>query len=222
MAVITAIQQQKRRKERFNIFVNGEFAFAATAETIFKENLKANSEISQEAISRLVKENEYGLLLDKTLRWLAIRPRSEKELRDYLRKPNPKTREPKSELAVQQVIAKVTSLGYVDDLGFVRWFVESRNRSKPRGQQLLRAELYKKGINRETIDQVLEEISLSSDQENGQTEEDLALRAAEKKLSTYRKLDEREFKQKMAGYLARRGFSWETIRPVVDLLAQKR
>lgn len=224
MAAITAIEQQKKRKERFNIYIDGEFAFAATAETIFKDHLKSGTEISQTAIERLVKENEFGLLLDRTLRWITQRPHSEKELRYYLNRPNPKRTTPRSETAIAQVIKRITKLGYVNDYEFAKWFVQSRMRSRPRGKQLLRAELYKKGIDRDIIDAVLDEMFTIDvvDGEQPQSEEDLALRAAEKKLSTYRRYDEQAFKQKLVAYLARRGFSWEIIRPVLDQMVKER
>lgn len=234
MSVITAVELQKKRQDRFSVYVNGQFAFAASAETIFRFHLKTDQEISQETIEKLVKENEYGLLLDKTLRWISSRPHSEKELMIYLNKPNPKAKTPKSEMAVQMVIDKLTKLGYVNDEEFAKWYIESRTRSRPRGKRLLALELRAKGIDKEVITSLLEardeHQSFSSPVSPlflqspllPPSEEDLAFKVAEKKYPSYKNLERREFKQKMSAYLARRGFDWETIRQVIDQLLQKR
>lgn len=236
MPIISSIEPQKEKKYWFNVYVNGEFAFAASAETIFREHLATNKEISQETIDKLVKENEYGLLLARTFNWLGSRQHSEKELLEYLHKPNPKTKQTKSERAIAMVITKVKEMGYINDQEFAMWYVASRNRSKPRGRRLLALELTQKGIDRDIIEQVLSDKEQESDSVSNfadgpigedqasmmNTEESLAFKAGEKYLSKYKKLEPREFKQKMAQALARRGFDWQTIKPVIDLLLEKR
>lgn len=234
--LITAIEPQKKRENRFNVFIDGQFAFAASAETIFRHHLKTDQQISKEKIDSLVKENEYGLLLDKTLRWISSRPHSERELHTYLNKPNPKSKTPKSEIATQMVIDKLITLGYVNDEEFARWYIESRTRSRPRGKKLLSLELRSKGVEKEIIDKLLEEREADQNADSGQlsdagdlgttgmseSEEDLALRVAEKKLQSYRNLESREFKQKMGAFLARRGFDWAIIKAVIDQILEKR
>lgn len=234
MPIITSIEPQKKKENRFNVFINGQFAFAASAETIFKHHLKTDQSISQETIEKLVKENEYGLLLDKTLQWISSRPHSEKELMTYLNKPNPKAKTPRSELAAQMVVDKLTTLGYINDEEFARWYIESRTRSRPRGKRLLALELRAKGVGQEIISRLLEdraEVQSSSppilplsplSPVLPQSESDLALKVAQKKLSSYKNLERREFYQKMGAYLARRGFDWETIKAVIDQISEKR
>lgn len=234
MPIITSIEPQKKKENRFNVYVNGQFAFAASAETIFKHHLKTDQEISQETIETLVKENEYGLLLDKTLRWISSRPHSEKELMTYLNKPNPKAKTPRSELAVQMVVEKLTKLGYVNDEEFARWYIESRTRSRPRGKRLLALELRAKGVDKEIVSRLLGERNEAQSSSSPLlpqfplfpvsplSEEALALKIAQKKLPSYKYLEKREFHQKMGAYLARRGFDWETIKAVIDQMWQKR
>ena len=85
MSEVTSIEPQKK-KERFNIFVDGKFAFGLDAETVVKSGLKIGQEISEKEIEKLVFENEIKKLMEKALRFLAFRPRSEKEVHSQLNK----------------------------------------------------------------------------------------------------------------------------------------
>jgi len=85
MSEVTAIEPQKK-KERFNIFVDGKFAFGLDAETLVKSGLKVGQEISEKEIEKLVFENEVRKLMEKALHFLSFRPRSESEVSQYLRR----------------------------------------------------------------------------------------------------------------------------------------
>ncbi len=224
MPEISSIEKQKKSDQRFNVFIDGEFAFATSAETIFKEQLASGKNIDETTINRLTSENEVGLVFDKTLNWISSRPHSEKEVIDYLHKYNPKAKKPKSERAISLVISRLKKLGYINDEVFAVWYIESRNRSRPRGRKLLGLELRSKGIDREIIEKVNQPANEYGDNpgEQSQSETDLALRVAEKKLQSYRNLNSLAFRQKMSALLARRGFDWETITEVIDQLLKKR
>jgi len=72
---------------------------------------------------------------------------------------------------------------------------------------MLFSELRKKGIHPDIINQVLED-TLS--------DEELALLAAEKQERKYRNLEWQDYRRKLSSYLARRGFSYAIINPVVN------
>ena len=69
----------------------------------------------------------------------------------------------------------------------------------------MKAELRQKQISEEIITDLLENLD----------EAPLAYRAAAKKSQQLRGLDWPEFRKKLTGFLARRGFSYDTIRPTV-------
>ena len=212
MVEITAIEPQKKKEDRFNIFVNGKFAFGLDAETLVKSGLKIGQEIGEKEIERLVFENETRKLMDKALRFLSFRPRSEREVYDQLNKKlatQKHGRDGNTEGLVDTVIQRLRNLGYVDDLEFAKWWVEQRQTHSPRGLRLIKSELFQKGIAQEIIDKVLLE------DEEGEIER--ALKAAKKKLRSY-DLKSRESRQKMSQYLARRGFDWEVIKETLNRL----
>ena len=79
-------------------------------------------------------------VLAAAARFLEARPRSTDEVRRRLREAGYK-----GEL-VEGAIARLTELGFLDDAGFARSWVESRDRARPRGARALRDELRRLGI----------------------------------------------------------------------------
>ena len=73
---------------------------------------------------------------------------------------------------------------------------------------MVKAELFKKGISKEIIDEVLDK----------ETEDQLAVKFLEKKKALLKRMDVAEFKAKMAQVLVRRGFSWEIAKKAVDII----
>ena len=140
-----------------------------------------------------------------SLRYLSYRPRSEKEIRDYL------MRKKSSPEIIEHVISKLNDHKFLDDGEFARMWIESRNRSKPRSQRLLRLELKRKGI----ADEILES-GIRNQELRGETDLELAKKIVSKKISKLRNMDKQDIYKKLGGMLARRGFSWDTIKQAVD------
>ena len=200
MPLITQIKPQKN-KSRFNVFIDGKFAFGLDAETLMKKGLKENQEISHEDIEELVKENEFQKLLDKALRFLSYRPRSEKEILDFL------IRKQAGEETSKMVMARLNDLGMVDDKAFSAWWVEQRKTFRPKGERGLKAELIRKGVDKELIKEATSETV---------NEELLARESLKRKMETFKKLPPEKYRQKVTSFLAYRGFSWETIKKILD------
>ena len=89
--------------------------------------------------------------MDAAARFLETRSRSVAETRRRLTDagyPPP---------LIEEVVAHLVELGYLDDAAFARAWVESRDRAHPRGEAALRRELALKGIDREVAEAALEE-----------------------------------------------------------------
>jgi len=224
MTKITDIQIQNKNPNRVNIFLDGQFAFGLSATIRFDERIEIGQEISDKKIGELIEKDQVERLVNKSLRFLSFRPRSEKELRDHLLRAG-KLKEIESEVekagynqSAEKVITELKKLGQVDDGGFASWWVEQRLKFKPMAMALIKRELLAKGVDKETI---AEAIKVTEGVE-GTNEEELAKKAALKKLSSYKKLDSETFRIKMGQFLARKGFSWEIIKKVVDSFVEKR
>lgn len=145
-------------------------------------------------------------LLNYAYFYLKFRPRTVKEVRDYLYKKTEKRHWSRD--LVEQAIKDLEERGLVNDKEFVRWFVDQRNRGKPKGGFVLKGELLRLGIEKELIDLYL--------LENPLEEEDLAFRALKSKWQRFKKLSHEERFGKAAAFLTRRGFSFDIIRKSIE------
>jgi regulatory protein len=201
MGVMTDIKPQQRRKNRFNIYVDGEFVLGIDAQRLAETQLKVGDEITEDEIQKLIEKVSLGKLLDKIYKFLAFRPRTEGEIQDFLFKKEASKKEK------DLIVARLKNQGYLNDEEFARWWIEQRSKFRPKGKRILRKELLQKGLKGEVIEEVLKT----------QVDEfSLALKAAQKRYPRYKDLDQREFLRKMGQFLERRGFSWETIKEVVE------
>jgi len=193
---ITAISPQKKNRGRCNIFVDGEYAFSLSEK--LAAPLQVGAVLTSEEKQRLLDEDEKQKAFQRCLHYLQYRPRSRAEIIAYLEKKD------FSGPAVKNALSRLESYGYIDDEAFARMWIESRCRSRPRGEFALRYELRQKGVNEAIIDRMLADF-----EETGP-----AWRAVAPRLSAWAKLDRTELKQKFYQYLNRRGFSWETCQTV--------
>jgi regulatory protein len=131
----------------------------------------------------------YERLVNAAIRYVSFRPRSEKELRDFLLK------KPQSE-DIEKVIARMRELGYVDDGKFAEWWVAQRTDFKPKGNNYIKMELKAKGVSEVVISSILSSRGSES-----------LVEAAK------RAVGRKQFKtpQQFYNFLARRGFDADTI-----------
>jgi len=138
--------------------------------------------------------------LTKAYRLLAQRSRSEKELHDALSKAG------FEEEIAAAALAECRRQHYLDDTGFARSFIQSRLRNRPMARERLAIELRQKGIAAEIIAAALDEVFTDS------ATLALASQLADKQRRKLAALPPRKARQKLADFLQRRGFDWETIR----------
>lgn len=143
--------------------------------------------------------NEFEFLLNKALFYLKFRPRTEKELRDFLKKKAIKYNF--SEETIEKVIKILKQKDYLNDKKFIEWFVDQRNKFRPRSIFGLKNELINYGIDQHLINDFFNENKID--------EEDLINRCLDKYLS---KINNKLEKEKVIKYLLRRGFSFELIK----------
>jgi len=201
--VITKIVPQKNQPHRKSLFINGKFAFGADEALIQEFHLEKDKSLSARELKQILWSADREKLKEKAFRFLAIRPRSEKELREKLRQKGAGVK------LIQQVIEELKEKNLINDEKFARSWAESRMANRPMGKFLLRRELIQKGIKKETIEQVLRE---AYDQEN---ETELAKNLLRRKARMYKNPEDVKTRKRMADFLLRRGFSYEVVRQAV-------
>lgn len=217
MPQITAIEPQKKRKNRFNIYLDGQFAFGVDENALVKNRLKVGERLTNNQKDMLIRETTLGKLTDLVLRFLSYRQRSEKEIKVYLtrkiaQKENIKAKDAVQSPQVSAVLAKLKRYNYVNDTEFAKWWVASRLQSHPMGKYLLKQELRRKGISPQIIESILEKVP---------SERKLAINLIEKKIKKWPKLSPVNFKKKVYAHLLLRGFGWDTARETVAFLTKK-
>lgn len=203
MQKITAIKAQRRNTQRVSIFLDGEFAFGLTR--MVAGLLQVGQILSEEKIATLKANDELEMAYLRAINFLSYRPRSSAEIRQNLRKYEV------PELCIEPTVERLIKKGFVNDVAFAELWVENRNAFRPRGERALRAELRQKGITDEVIQTTLDELV---------NEDKLVYQAGIKRA---RKLVKRgyewqNFRKKLAAFLARRGFPYAVISPLLTQL----
>ncbi len=196
---ITALKPQ-RRSGRFNLYLDGAFAFGV-AESI-AARLRVGTWLSDEAIAALKAEDELEQARERALRYLTPRPRSAAEVRRYL------TKKGFSGTTIDKVLERLRAVGLVDDLAFARFWIDNRLRFRPRGRRGLWHELRQKGIDEATLEAALADYD----------EMEAARRFAEREWQRLASQPEALRRRRLGERLARRGFTYETIRCILETL----
>ncbi len=155
---------------------------------------------------------------NKALRFLTFRPRSEKEIREYLlgkNKAQKKTFVPPSTEIINAVVLKLKEMRFLNDSEFAKSWVRSRTEYKPRSVSVIKMELRRKGISQELIEEALQSRDEKKDDKT------LAQELLEKKKNKYISMEKNERYQKAGGFLARKGFSYDTIKAAIDEIFDK-
>ena len=217
MSKITSVEVQKKNPHRFNIYLDGQFAFGADEDLVVEYRLIKDKVIDQVLLDKLLFEAEVGKLMERMYALFNKRARSEKEIRDYFRIKNYelriKNKELISDLVIEQVIKKLNQKSLLNDEEFAKAWVLSR--SKKKGIQAVKSELYKKGIDKEIIEEAVG--FQSSAIRQNQTAEELLI----KRLPRWQDLPYMDRKKKAFEFLLRRGFEYELVKEVVEKLLKK-
>lgn len=219
MFKITQVQFQKENPNRFNIFLDGKFAFAADEDTLVNLHLFKGKQLSSEDLENILSETKIGRWMENMYRLFSIRQRSEKEIRDYFESKQSqskiKGKESISKALIDKVIDRLKQKGLIDDEEFAKAWVDARRRSRKKGKFALKQELFQKGIAKEIIEEAI------SDQSSDVREEQVAEAAINKKLKSWTLLPYLGKKKKAYDFLMRRGFEYKVVKVVVEKLLKK-
>jgi regulatory protein len=132
---ITDISLQAKNPNRVNISVDGKYRFSLDVFQVGELGIKRNNDYSEAEIVGFETESQFGKLYARTLEYAMLRPRSVKEIRDYLWKKtlttkykSRKTGEIKDKPGIskeitERVLERVQQKGYVNDEQFTRWWL---------------------------------------------------------------------------------------------------
>lgn len=211
--IVTDIKEAVRDRDRLNVYIDRKFFCSLALSQVVDLKLKIGKQLNDEDLKSLRRASEFGKLYQRALEYALLRPHSQKEMRDYLKKKtlnkavrvkNQKTGEYQTKQKegfdaslVEPVLARLVERGYVDDERFAKLWIENRSIRKGISQKKLRLELQSKGISQDIIDTCLSE--------GARDERKELKKVIAKKAKKYP--DE----QKLIQYLLRQGFNYSDV-----------
>lgn len=201
MAIITSIKPQKKGN-RVNIYLDGKFSFGLDLGNYMKLGLKIDQELNEDEVVEIVKKGEFQKTSDKLLNFAILRPRSKREITQWLR------RKKVHESIHEDLFNRLKRLELLDDEKFAKWWVEQRLEFRKKSKKEIQFELRAKGISSEIIRNVLDEVIID--------EEKIAKELIEKKSYKWKRYEKKIREQKMKEYLMRKGFGWNIVSKVVN------
>ena len=195
--LITAIE--KRRKMLSALFLDGEFAVNIDTETLLQFRYKIGMDITDEQLHELILASDARRANEKALYFLEHRSHSKKELIEKIQRTTSKE-------AARSAADRMEELGLVNDEEFAkRYAAELFNRKGFSGRRA-QYELRQKGIDKEIIAQVVEELEPNPAEKIKEIIEKKYLRCLQ---------DEKGYRRAVNG-LQRLGYRYEDIRQAIS------
>jgi regulatory protein len=205
--IITSIEEQKKNKNRANVFIDYSFAFGLEMETCYKCGLAKGMEIDKNFIDKVIIEEEKNKSLNYSLKLLSFKQRTKKELKNKLGEKG------YEDDIIEETVKKLVDIGYIDDEKYVMYFIKEKTRLNKLGRNKIKFQLINKGIDNDIIEAGLEEL-----------EEDVVLQNAlelvKKRVTRLNHLSEIEKNQKLYRFLLGKGYDYSIIKKVINDLSE--
>lgn len=195
---ITRIVQQQKRTDRYSVFVDDKYSFSLSESALLESKIHSGQELSKQQVGEFKKLSSDDKLYNQTLRYVAMRPRTRWEIETYLE------RKGASPALTEQILNKLSIIGLIDDDKFARAFVADRRLLRPTSRRKLIAELKKKHVPNDIIEQ-----AVGSEREDERA-------ALKEVIAKKRKQAKYQDDLKLMQYLARQGFNYDDIKTALN------
>lgn len=156
-------------------------------------------------------KEDFQKLLNYAYFFLKFRPRTKKELQEYLYKKIQKRHW--SQHDADKAVHRLEEQHLINDEDFTKWFVEQRTILKPKSTYVLKKELLQHGVTKEIVEEYFSDHSLN--------EEELALQTLSPRWHRYRSVNRKERFEKAASFLLRRGFDFDLVKKTIAKLEEE-
>ncbi|AKP68137.1 recombination regulator RecX [Companilactobacillus ginsenosidimutans] len=204
MSKVTKIQAQKR-KGRYNVFLDDEYAFPVGESTLIEFRLMKGTELDDAQVTLIKNRENTNKAYGDAVNYLSYELRTEKEMKDYLYKKEYNTP------IIMDVMDKLRKLHYLNDEAYAQSFINTQLRLSANGPRTIEQKMFKKGVPDDIIKQKISEIDQDILLDN-------ATEFAEKQM---RKTNHASFKQqliKLRQSLYSKGFSGDIVSQAIDSL----
>lgn len=201
---VTKLARGIRNPEKVALYIDSKYTFSVLDTILSSEDIYVGKRVTDIDLEKLQSLNQKQEIKNKVLALIARRPRSEFEVKTYLR----------NRLTEEETLELITNLkesNYINDTEFTKWWIEQRRTFTTKSTNFIKQELIKKGIDKNIIEDSLEE-------EDPEIDINKAKKLLEKKIKVLssKNLNKQELNKKLISYLQNRGFNWETIKQVIN------
>lgn len=194
---------KKGKQDKIHISVDGEYSFTVDEAYFLSMGIYNGKEVDSEELSEIKETVNVRRAYNYAVSLLARRDHSEKEL---MTKLHQKGYDEGAEVAVE----KLRNGGYVSDERFARLYSRELQTLKKYGKKRIEQELFRKGIDRDIIREVLEETEFVASE---------LVCLIERKYGRY--LCDEKGVQKTVNGLLRMGYSYGEIRDALRIINEK-
>ncbi|ALB29419.1 recombination regulator RecX [Companilactobacillus heilongjiangensis] len=204
MAKVTKIQAQKR-KGRYNVFLDGKYAFPVAEQTLIDFRLMNGVEVTDEQIKEIQDSENINKAYGDALNYLSYQLRTKKEIKDYLYKKE------YHRDAVDEVISRLEKLHYLDDAAYAKSFISNQLRTTSNGPKVIEQKMAQKGVPNNIIQDSVVEIDYDTLLEN-------ATEFAKKQVRKQHRASFKQMVTKLRSSLYQKGFDNEVIEETIKNL----
>ena len=200
---ITALVVRRGQADRIGVHLEGRIAFHLSAVVVDRAGLRAGDPLSADRQRELLEEDEPYRARERALRFLGVRDRSQREVDTRLRQVGflPEV--------IGETVVWLKSLDYLNDRRFAAAYASEKQRIGW-GSRRIRAELAGKGVDRSVIDEVVE-IQDGAGSAGAMEGAGALEQTVRRRFSSQFATDPQAAERRLAGFLARRGYDWDTI-----------
>lgn len=193
---ITAVEP--RRKQMCALFIDGEYVMNLDAQTLIENRFDVGREIDDDELKEIIDKSNERRAKEKALWLISYRSHSKKELFDKLKRGF-------DEESAQKAVDRMEELGLINDEEFAKLYARKLVNGKKMSVKAAEFELYRKGIDKITAEQVL-----------GELEYDPQTQIIEFITKKYKNIDDEKIKRRAVAALQRKGYSWDEIKSALD------
>lgn len=191
---VTSIVQQINKKDRYSVFLDGKYSFSLSEGALLESKIYKNQVLSESEIKHFQNLSSDDKLYNQTLQLVASRLKTKWEVEVYLKQKGA------SPTLIETTLNKLSKIGLIDDAKYARSYISTRSSLRPTSRRKMLADLNKKHLSQEAINEVL-----GPDQDSEMT-------ALLRIIETKKRQTKYQDNTKLMQYLARQGFNYEDIK----------
>lgn len=208
LAKVTKIQAQKR-KGRYNVYLDGEYAFPVGETTLVDFRLMNGVELDDKQIKEIKSRENINKAYGDAVNYLSYQLRTKKEMRDYLYKKE------YGSPVVYSVMERLEKLNYLDDEAYAQSFINTQLNTTANGPKIIQQKMVQKGVPSVIIEDKLSEIDEDRLLEN-------ATEFASKQVRKQRRKSFQQMITKLKQGLYQKGYSGDIVSQAIDDLDLER